>query len=89
MREKIRHERRIELAFEEHRYYDVRRWMIADEVENQPALGMRITRTDGDLNYSTFTALDGKNFKERNYWLPIPRSEILASDNQIEQNPGY
>ena len=63
--------------------------MIADEVENQPALGMRITRTDGDLNYSTFTALDGKNFKERNYWLPIPRSEILASDNQIEQNPGY
>ena len=89
MRDKIRHERRIELAFEEHRYYDVRRWMIADEVENQPALGMRITKTNGDLDYSTFTALDGKSFKERNYWLPIPRSEILASDNQLEQNPGY
>ncbi|GGF30983.1 RagB/SusD family nutrient uptake outer membrane protein [Echinicola rosea] len=90
MRERIRHERRIELAFEEHRYYDVRRWMIADEVENTPAYGITITKDeDGRFNYERKVALEGKQFLERHYWLPIPRSEILASDNQLPQNPGY
>ncbi|RAV30303.1 RagB/SusD family nutrient uptake outer membrane protein [Sinomicrobium soli] len=90
MRERIRHERRIELAFEEHRFYDVRRWMIADETENEPAYGITITKnTDGSLEYERKTALEGKSFSEQHYWLPIPRTEILASDNQLEQNPFY
>ncbi|WP_215223994.1 RagB/SusD family nutrient uptake outer membrane protein [Echinicola shivajiensis] len=90
MRERIRHERRIELAFEEHRFYDVRRWMIADEEENEPAYGINITKAaDGTLTYERKIALEGKSFMDRHYWLPIPRSEILASDNQLDQNPGY
>lgn len=90
MREKIRHERRIELAFEEHRFYDVRRWLIADETANEPAQGITITKDDnGDLSYEIKTALEGRSFEEKHYWLPIPRAEILASDNQLEQNPGY
>ncbi|WP_018474956.1 RagB/SusD family nutrient uptake outer membrane protein [Echinicola pacifica] len=90
MRDKIRHERRIEMAFEEHRYYDVRRWMIAEETENQPAYGIVITKAnDGSLSYTRKLALTGKSFSPRHYWLPIPRAEILASDNQLEQNPGY
>lgn len=90
MREKIRHERRIELAFEEHRFYDVRRWMIASETENEPAYGMDITKAgDGTFFYKRKVALQGRRFQERNLWLPIPRSEILASDNKLEQNPGY
>jgi hypothetical protein len=90
MREKIRQERRIELAFEEHRFYDVRRWMIAMETENEPAYGIDIRRAeDGTFTYQPKIALQGRNFQERNYWLPIPRSEILASNNKLEQNPGY
>lgn len=90
MREAIRQERRIELAFEEHRFYDVRRWMIAMETENEPAYGIDITREeDGSFSYEVEVALEGRNFEERHYWLPIPREEILASDNQLEQNPGY
>jgi hypothetical protein len=90
MRERIHHERRIELAFEEHRYYDVRRWMTADEVENTPAYGIEIVKaTDGSLSYTRKVSLNGKKFEPQNYWLPIPRFEILASDNQLEQNPGY
>jgi starch-binding outer membrane protein, SusD/RagB family len=90
MRERIRHERRIELAFEEHRFYDVRRWLIAEDVENQPAQGISILKNaDGSLTYSFITALAGKSFQEKHYWLPIPRTEIQASDNQLEQNPGY
>ena len=90
MREHIRHERQIELAFEEHRFYDVRRWKIADITENVPAYGIEITKeADNSLTYETKIALDGRSFEERHYWLPIPRSEILASDNQLQQNPGY
>jgi len=90
MRERIRHERRIELAFEEHRFYDVRRWMIAEVTENQPAQGINITKNaDGTLTYTIITALAAKSFQEKHYWLPIPRSEILASDNQLQQNPNY
>ncbi|GAB3662096.1 RagB/SusD family nutrient uptake outer membrane protein [Echinicola sediminis] len=90
MRERIQHERRIELAFEEHRFYDVRRWMIAEQTENVPAYGIEITKAnDGSLTYERKVALGGRSFAPRHYWLPIPRAEILASDNQLEQNPGY
>jgi hypothetical protein len=90
MRDAIRKERQVELAFEEHRWYDVRRWKIADVVENTPAYGMAITRNaDGSFTYTRKVALDGKAFNTKNYWLPIPRTEILASGNQLQQNAGY
>lgn len=90
MREAIRQERRIELAFEEHRFYDVRRWKIAMETENEPAYGINIRkREDGSLSYERKIALEGRSFQEQHYWLPIPRQEIQASDGQLEQNPGY
>ncbi|HSC38575.1 MAG TPA: RagB/SusD family nutrient uptake outer membrane protein, partial [Chitinophagaceae bacterium] len=47
MRNAIRNERRVELAFEEHRFYDVRRWKIADVVENTPAGGMLVGKDSG------------------------------------------
>jgi starch-binding outer membrane protein, SusD/RagB family len=89
MRDAIRHERRVELAFEEHRYYDVRRWKIADVTENQPAKGITITKSGSTLTFATKVALDGKVFTSKMYWLPIPRAEIQASGNKIAQNPGY
>ncbi|MFT4024973.1 MAG: RagB/SusD family nutrient uptake outer membrane protein, partial [Flavihumibacter sp.] len=88
-RQVVRKERRVELAFEEHRYYDVRRWQIADVVENTPAYGITVTKTGNNYTYSTKVALDGKKFSQQHYWLPIPRAEIQASSNQLEQNPGY
>ncbi|MFC0775965.1 RagB/SusD family nutrient uptake outer membrane protein [Terrimonas alba] len=89
MRTAIRNERRIELAFEEHRFYDVRRWKIAEETESKPALGISITMSGGTLTYANKVALDGRAFNPRMYWLPIPRAEIQASGNKIEQNTGY
>jgi starch-binding outer membrane protein, SusD/RagB family len=90
MRVAIQKERQVELAFEEHRFYDVRRWKIADVVEATTAYGMTITKnTDGTFTYTRKVALDGKTFNTKNYWLPIPRSEILASNNHLEQNQGY
>lgn len=89
MRDAIRYERRVELAFEEHRFYDVRRWKIADVTENKPAGGITINKSGSTLTYTTKVALDGRKFETKHYWLPIPRSEIQASNNKITQNTGY
>jgi len=88
-REDVRYERRIELAFEEHRFYDVRRWKIAEQTENVPAYGITITKSGDHLTYAQKEALSGRLFLEKHYWLPIPRTEILSSNNTLEQNPGY
>ncbi|QHS58447.1 RagB/SusD family nutrient uptake outer membrane protein [Chitinophaga agri] len=89
MRTVIRRERQVELAFEEHRYYDVRRWNIAMQTENVPAYGIDVTVSNGQLVYTRKEALSGRLFAEKNNWLPIPRSEILATNNKLEQTTGY
>jgi hypothetical protein len=89
MRDAIRYERRVELAFEEHRFYDVRRWKIADVTENKPAGGITVTKSGSTFTYATKVALDGRKFETKHYWLPIPRAEIQASNNKITQNTGY
>jgi hypothetical protein len=87
--EKIRHERRIELAFEEHRYFDVRRWKIAEQTENEPAVKIQIFRDNntGKKTYS-FDVVQERKFFPQHYLMPIPRSEILKN-SLLEQNPFY
>ena len=88
MREAIRHERRVELAFEEHRYWDVRRWKIAAQTENAETHGMEITRAaDGKFSYRTIVVRKHV-FTDGMYFWPIPQSEIVKSPALI-QNPGY
>lgn len=90
MRAAIRRERQVELAFEEHRFYDVRRWRIAMETENVPAYGITVQiRNGSDTVYTRKVALSDRSFAEKNYWLPIPRTEIQASNNKLEQTTGY
>ena len=91
LRERIRNERRVELAFEEHRYWDVRRWMIAMETENTPLGKVFITRADnGNLTFDyTQEALSGKQFMMQHHWFPIPIDEITKSKGLLEQNDGY
>ena len=90
MRERIWHERRVELAFEEHRFYDVRRWMIAMETENEPAYGISIFKVnDTTFTYNRIIALEGRRFEKQHYWLPIPLDEIQSSGGLLEQNPDY
>jgi len=92
MRAAIQNERQIELAFEEHRFYDVRRWKIAPQTENVPAYGISVTVNSANpsgYTYAKKVALTGRTFKEQEYWLPIPLTEIQASNGQLKQNPGY
>ena len=97
MRLRIQNERKVELSFEEHRFWDVRRWKIASVTNNITAMGVSITKDGSNtLQYNYVVPNTGGNldydpvrvFKEANYFFPIPLSEIAADPN-LTQNPGY
>ncbi len=87
-RDAVKHERRVELAFEDHRYWDLLRWKDAMTVLNQPVNGVKITRSGAAYTYTVQKVAD-RTFNERNYYLPFMRSEIENSAGTLEQNPGY
>lgn len=90
MRVKIRHERRIELAFEDqNRYNDLRRWKLATTLLNKSVNGVTITKAaNGTFTYTSKIA-GSRVFTEKNYWLPIPLVEIGVNPNLKPQNPGW
>jgi len=87
MRIKIRNERRIELAFEEQRYFDLRRWMLGDQL-NQPVSGIRIEQRSGVQTGTYFTVDGQRRFETKMYLHPIPLSETMILPG-IVQNPGW
>lgn len=87
MRAVIQNERRIELAFEEHRYWDIRRWKIAENVFNQPIEGLVIINSAGVM-IPNFVDVLSTSFAERQYLYPIPYSEVIKNQNMV-QNPGW
>ena len=86
---RIQQERRIELSFEEHRWFDVRRWKIAPQVLNVPARRMAINKniTTGVKTYSVID-FQQRAFFDKNYLVPIPAYEIQKNPKLV-QNPGY
>ena len=87
MRERIRQERRVELAFEEHRAWDVRRWKIASSTLGADLRGMSVTKTADGVVYEPKT-VEIRVFQPKMYWYPIPESELLKL-KAWEQNPGW
>ena len=83
----IRNERRIELCFENKRFWDIRRWMLP---LNETVRGMRIDR-DKATSELTYTVID---VEERVYdnsyqcYGPIPKGEVLKWSN-LQQNRGW
>jgi hypothetical protein len=77
LREIIRHERQIELAFEGIYYTDIRRWRIAKDLMNN-----KVIRSLQN------TQLDTRNFVDAFYLWPIPQSERDLNPS-LEPNPGY
>ena len=87
MRQIIRNERRIELAFEEHRFFDIRRWRIAQEIFDKPLMGYQIIRVRDEYDYYEVEVSNAR-FDERRYLHPIPYSEVIKNRNMF-QNPGW
>lgn len=87
MREIIRNERQKELAFEGHRFFDVRRWKLAESLENRQLHGTEPVRMASGTTYNTINVRK-RVFDKRMYLWPIPQSEVAKSLDLI-QNPGY
>ncbi|THU33458.1 RagB/SusD family nutrient uptake outer membrane protein [Niastella caeni] len=86
MRQRIRHERRIELAFETHRFWDLRRWRIGTQ-EGTSAYGMRITKSGSNFTYQKFL-LENRVYRPAFDLFPIPQTE-REKDPALTQNPEY
>lgn len=85
MREKIHQERRVELAFESHRWFDIRRWMIVSQVMGT-LHGMDINQ-DGESFFKRVVATN-HIFRSSYYWFPISQYEMDRS-HLLVQNPGW
>ncbi len=87
MRELIYNERRVEMAFEEQRYNDLRRWRLAETALAAPVQGLEINNRDGQLSYNRVDVVN-PNWDNRRYFYPIPYSEVLKNSNMV-QNPNW
>lgn len=90
MRDAIWAERRVELACEEmHRFFDIKRWKIAETVMNEPFMGMRWSGPPSSNPTNTRFQVETRKFiNPKMYYFPIPLSEInIITD--LKQNPGW
>lgn len=104
LKQAYRHERRIELAFEDHRFWDVRRWIIGEAAYHQtsaidvryvaPTSTVTAYRQDDGSTWSTPTFSikntpgDARAWNKKCYFFPIYRSE-MNKNTKLVQNPGY
>ena len=88
-RSAVKQERRVELAFEDHRYWDLVRWLDAESVLNGAIRGVVVRRNNlGGYQYN-YATVSTRSFSERNYYLPFTRREIANSNGTLTQNPEY
>jgi len=90
--EDVRHERMVELLFENHRYWDLRRWRIAGEfLDGLRTKGLEYTYHYEERKYD-FHLKNGdpesRVFQERHYYLPLGVDRVSGKSNMVE-NPGY
>ena len=91
LRLRLRNERRVEFAFEEHRYFDLRRWKLNDKYEGV-VTGMKIEKNDdGNLTYNRFVVQKRDVVDDKYRIWPIPLEEELKYErlNIDFQNPGW
>lgn len=92
MRDRIKHERRIELAFETHRFFDVRRWKDAEVSENRPIHSLNINEgahKQDDAFYKRIVVENRIFEAPKHYLFPLHRDEINKNPERLVQNPGW
>lgn len=93
LKARYRNERRIELAFEEHRFFDVRRWAIAPEAYKPASQAIVVYKLNADKTTSTIPTIKHEVWEQRSwnnkaYFFPITRDE-MNKNSMLVQNPGY
>ena len=81
----LRKERMAELAFEDHRFWDIRRWKIGPETTNIKRVSISSVNDEYSFEYSVTS---DRIWEDKMYFYPIPQSEIFKNPNLI-QNPGW
>ncbi len=88
MRARIKNERAIELSFEEHRWWDIRRWMEGEKYFDGNFYGMDITKNgDGSFSYNK-AIFETRIFRPKMNLYPIPTGELDKNPKYV-QNPGW
>lgn len=87
MRERIRHERRIELAFEGQRYFDIKRWRIGTEVMPEAYGTVATKKPSGSFSYERFL-VENRIYKRHFDMFPIMQTEINRNP-ELDQTDGY
>lgn len=94
----IKNERTVELAFENQRYFDLKRWLMGYENVNYRGEGkgsiggqMYWMKVDGTSASPSFvkTPFEIRTFSDKFYFYPIPQNEIYLSGGKLVQNPGW
>lgn len=88
LREIIRQERMIEMAFEGSRYFDLRRWKEAHNYLSKPIQGLNIDESDANLFYNVKNVMQISFVNPRDYLHPIKAHEVIVNSNLV-QNPGW
>jgi hypothetical protein len=88
LREIIKRERMIELAFEGQRFWDLRRWKDALQYYNQPIRGWNYREDTAEKYYTIITVWDKRAFTTRDYLWPLSTHSIVVNAN-LKQNPGW
>ena len=92
MRDRIHNERAVELAFEEHRWWDILRWKKGIEIIPKTITGIdveRLTATTFKYTVIPMPAVYQRVFEDHMHRYPIPRNEIFKSNGILKQNPGW
>ncbi len=90
MRTRIHNERRVELAMEEHRFWDVRRWKVLDQTDKLVTGMQAIKNANGTFTYSRFVTETRNAWQDKFRIFPIPIDDItLIPDFSKNQNPGW
>lgn len=84
-REIIRQERAVELAFESHRWFDLRRWYVSHLPQYREKYALEY---DEDHTYFQKTLYNTTVFEEKHYWLPFAVNQVTLFP-EFEQNPGW
>jgi hypothetical protein len=89
-RQAVKHERRVELAFENYRYWDLLRWKDAATVLNQPVTGVTVAKNgSGQFVYTQFNVENRVFDASKMYYYPLPQSEVIKSNGVLQQNTGW
>jgi hypothetical protein len=86
-RDKLRNERRVELAFEDHRFWDIRRWKIGPSTTTINGINLTKNPVTGVISY-TPKLVETRIWDDKMYLYPIPQNEIFVNKNLV-QNKGW